>query len=158
MTGEQNDALGLKQWHNQAWRSLSRGSRGFSTQIAGIPSQGKQEGEEEIPTFFNSSFPILINFYPSNGFAQNMNHHISETVVTPIACTNQHNFIEPIPLANANFHVLVNGLVWKKYRPHQQLIFLLFAILPIGGWPRESALVKLWPHKSQWKVPAAGKR
>lgn len=94
MTAEQTDPFGLKQRHNQARRSLSRGSRGFSTQIAEISSQGREEGEGEKPTFFNSSFPILINFYPSNSFAQKMDHYISGTVVTPIADTNQQHFME----------------------------------------------------------------
>ena len=44
----------------------------------------------------------------------NMNHHISETVATPIAYTNQHNFTEKTLSANVNFCVLVNGLVWKN--------------------------------------------
>lgn len=157
MTVEQTNPFRLKQWHDQAWRSLFRGREAFPHKQQEYPAI-REEGEEEKPTFFNSTFPILINFYPSNGFAQNVNHCISETAVTPIAHTNQQNFIEQIPAANANFPVLVKCSGLEKHRPHQQLIFLPFAILPIGGWPRQSAFVKLWPHKSQWKVPAAGKR
>lgn len=44
----------------------------------------------------------------------NMNHRISETVATPKAYINQHNFIVKTLSANANFHVLINNLVWKN--------------------------------------------
>lgn len=113
MTAEQTNPFRLKQWHDQAWRSLPRGREAFPHKQQEYPAN-REEGEEEKPTFFNSTFPILINFYPSNGFAQNVNHCISETAVTPIAHTNQQNFIEQIPAANANFPVLVNALVWKN--------------------------------------------
>lgn len=68
----------------------------------------------------------------------NMNHHISEKVATPTAHRKRHNFIEKTLSANANFHMLTNGLVWKHIYLINNLLFCHH-----GGWQRESAFVKL---------------